>query len=83
VLIAVAPDGSQVVRAPAAGGMPEVLSPRGLPSGMTALSMLDAKVGWAQWANGSCRQAMKDCSTRSGLVVTRDGGRTWTPAGPR
>jgi hypothetical protein len=83
LLIVVAPDGSRVVRAPAAGGRQLVISPRGLPNGVTALSMIDAKVGRARWANGACRPGAKACTSGSGMVITRDGGRTWAPANPR
>lgn len=83
VLVAVAPNGSQVVRARATGGKPQVVPARGLPSAVMALSMIDAKVGWARWANSSCRQGTTDCATRTGMVITYDGGGTWAPASPR
>lgn len=81
--VAVAPNGSRVVRARATGGKPQVVSARGLPSAVTALSMIDAKIGWARWANSSCRQGTTDCGIRTGMVITRDGGGTWAPASPR
>ena len=65
-LLAVNPDASSAVTAHAV-----------LPAGLVRVEMAGT-VGWAHTALGRCASGTTDCSTDEKLLVTADGGPTWT-----
>lgn len=52
-------------------------------SGLAAVAMASAEIGWAKAVAGSCEPAAPSaeprCTSTETLVRTADGGRTWTP----
>jgi len=71
-----------MVRVQPVGAQPVVFDPKGLPNGITSVSMANQDLGWALYSTSSCSDGKKDCTTKSGLVVTHDGGQTWEPDTP-
>lgn len=79
-LVVAAPDGSAVVRVPLLGGAARSLVPRGLRKGVVAVTLTDTQLGWATFTASSCQADKTDCTSRTGLLVTRNGGETWQGA---
>lgn len=55
----------------------------GLPDGPQWISFSGAQHGWALVPLSVCLRFKSDCSARTGLYATSDGGRTWTALWPR
>jgi photosystem II stability/assembly factor-like uncharacterized protein len=54
----------------------------GLPGAPVLLQMADSQFGWALVAMGVCLDFKSNCSSRTGLYATVDGGSTWTQLWP-
>jgi photosystem II stability/assembly factor-like uncharacterized protein len=55
----------------------------GLPGTPWSLLMPDARHGWALVPMSVCLGFKTDCSSRTGLYATADGGATWTALWPK
>lgn len=55
-------------------------TPTNLGAGVTAAQFASDSVGWALRQSAACKEK-KDCAAVSQVVVTRDGGRSWTTLG--
>jgi photosystem II stability/assembly factor-like uncharacterized protein len=55
----------------------------GLPGAPESLLMADARHGWALVGMSVCLTFKSNCSSRTGLYATVDGGSTWTQLWPR
>ena len=65
------------------GGATWVRSPAvGLPSAPVLLQMADSQHGWALVGMNVCLDFKSNCSSRTGLYATVDGGSTWTQLWP-
>lgn len=54
----------------------------GLPGAPELLQMADSQHGWAQVGMNVCLDFKSNCSSRTGLYATVDGGSTWTQLWP-
>lgn len=76
-------DGSEVVRTVDGGGTWVRSSAVGLPGAPESLLMADARHGWALVGMSVCLTFKSNCSSRTGLYATVDGGSTWNQLWPR
>lgn len=60
----------------------ERLAAAGLSGTPVALEFATAEVGWALTQAGECRGFKRDCTLRSQLFRTTDGGRSWSALAP-
>jgi photosystem II stability/assembly factor-like uncharacterized protein len=76
-------NGSVVVRTADGGRTWASSSPVGLPAALLeSLTIGDSQHGWALVEMGVCLTFKSDCSSRTGLYATVDGGSTWTQLWP-
>jgi photosystem II stability/assembly factor-like uncharacterized protein len=76
-------NGSVVVRT-ADGGRTWATSPVvGLPGATESLTMVDEQNGWALVGMNVCLTFKSNCSSRTGLYATTDGGSSWTQLWPQ
>jgi photosystem II stability/assembly factor-like uncharacterized protein len=76
-------NGSVVVRT-TDGGRTWASSPVvGLPGALESLTMVDSQRGWALVGMNVCLTFKSNCSSRTGLYATIDGGSTWTQLWPQ
>ena len=75
-------NGSVVVRTADGGRTWASSSAVGLPGGSESLTIVDAQHGWALVGMNVCLNFKSDCSSRTGLYATTDGGSTWTQLWP-
>jgi hypothetical protein len=72
------PDGSRIIRFTTTGA-PDLISPNGLPSGVTSLSIVNKDTFWATYESNTCTSKDEaSCKRESGIVMTNDGGQTWS-----
>jgi photosystem II stability/assembly factor-like uncharacterized protein len=76
-------NGSEVVRTVDGGQTWVRSSAVGLPGAPESLLMADARHGWALVGMSVCLTFKSNCSSRTGLYATVDGGSTWTQLWPR
>jgi photosystem II stability/assembly factor-like uncharacterized protein len=50
----------------------------GYPDGIIELHFATDQIGWARRSVGTCAQFKTDCSMKTEVISTRDGGKTWT-----
>lgn len=74
--------GSEVVRTADGGQTWSSSAAAGLPGGTDSLSMPDPQHGWALVGMNVCLTFKSDCSSRTGLYATTDGGATWIGLSP-
>jgi photosystem II stability/assembly factor-like uncharacterized protein len=76
-------NGSVVVRTADGGRTWASSSAVGLPAALLeSLTVVDAQHGWALVGMNVCLTFKSDCSSRTGLYATVDGGSTWTQLWP-
>jgi photosystem II stability/assembly factor-like uncharacterized protein len=75
-------NGSVVVRTADGGRTWASSSAVGLPGALEALTMVDAQHGWALVGMNVCLTFKSNCSSRTGLYATTDGGSTWIQLWP-
>lgn len=66
---------------------PTVVSPNGLSQGVDSISFATPSKGWAVTTTRTCDQTAPNgkginCTNRSGIVATGDGGENWEPLSP-
>jgi photosystem II stability/assembly factor-like uncharacterized protein len=71
-------NGSVVVRTADGGRTWASSRAVGLPGALESLTMVDSQHGWALVGMNVCLNFKSDCSSRTGLYATTDGGSTWT-----
>jgi photosystem II stability/assembly factor-like uncharacterized protein len=77
-------NGSAVVRTADGGRTWASSSAVGLPAALLeSLSFVDSQHGWALVGMSVCLNFKSDCSSRTGLYATIDGGSTWTELLPQ
>lgn len=72
------PNGARAFATRDRGRSWDVISPNGLPAGVTHVSFATPRLGWAVVGYGICAAPKQDCSSRADLYRTTDGGQTWT-----
>ncbi len=75
-------DGTGMVVTLDGGGTWDRSSADGLPGTLVLLQMADPHFGWALVWMGVCLDFKSNCSSRTGLYATADGGSTWTQLWP-
>ena len=75
-------NGSVVVRTADGGRTWASSSAVGLPGALESLTMVDSQHGWALAGMNVCLTFKSNCSSRTGLYATIDGGSTWTQLWP-
>jgi photosystem II stability/assembly factor-like uncharacterized protein len=76
-------NGSVVFRTADGGQTWASISAVGLPATLLeSLTIVDSQHGWALVEMGVCLTFKSDCSSRTGLYATVDGGSTWTQLWP-
>jgi photosystem II stability/assembly factor-like uncharacterized protein len=75
-------DGTGMVVTLDGGGTWDRSSAVGLPGALVLLEMADPHFGWALVWMGVCLDFKSNCSSRTGLYATVDGGSTWTQLWP-
>jgi hypothetical protein len=78
-LVIVDPGGGQLFRTNQSGAVVARLRPRGLPSGVVAVSFADAQRGWAVATTSRCFSGKNSCTPVTTVLATADGGRAWRP----
>jgi photosystem II stability/assembly factor-like uncharacterized protein len=77
-------NGSVVMRTADGGRTWASTSAVGLPAALLeSLTFVDSQHGWALVEMGVCLNFKSDCSSRTGLYATTDGGSTWTQLWPQ
>jgi photosystem II stability/assembly factor-like uncharacterized protein len=76
-------NGSVVVRTADGGRTWASSSVDGLPGALESLTMVDAQHGWALVGMNVCLTFKSNCSRRTGLYSTTDGGSTWAQVWPQ
>lgn len=76
--IIVAPDGSKVYKgAFASNAQTTIISPNGLPAGVTQTAWTSSTDGLAMAVASSCPQGKDSCQSQAAVFSTSDGGQTW------
>ncbi len=76
-------NGSVVVRTADGGRTWASSSAVGLPGALESLTMVDSQRGWALVGMNVCLTFKSNCSSRTGLYATIDGGSIWTQLWPK
>lgn len=76
-------NGALVVRTSDGGRTWASSSAMGLPGAPESLTMVDAQHGWALVGMNVCLTFKSNCSSRTALYATTDGGSTWTQLWPQ
>jgi len=50
-----------------------------LPIGIIELDFVTSSIGWARTTVGTCAQFKAQCTNQTAVLITTDGGETWTP----